>query len=325
MPAASQCHAGSLSIGGLLAGSQPSPPLPDKILSCDWPLQVPSIDVDRVTSDLCGGYRRIPVLQSGAELYCDTEAISRELEIRFPTPERTAAMSGADWALIAWADKTIFSSLVSQMDFEALGAEFIADREKLMGMPLSAAPAEAVATLLPQLKTHLQLLEEALSAPDASPFLGGELPGVVDAAMWAHVWFLQVLSAQPSRPLLAEHTLASMPALQSWAARMAAVGESEGDSSNPITAGEAMAIATAAVPTGGEGAVGALDAAALGLHDGQTVGVMEAPAGTYTVVGQLLSTTVHTLTLEREHAVAGKTRVHLPRNGYTVLPARASL
>ena len=85
-----------------------------------------------------------------------------------------------------------------------------------------------------------------------------------------------------------------------------------------------MAIAAAAVPTGGEGGVDALDAAALGLSAGQAIGVVEAPAGTYTVVGQLLSTTVHTLALEREHALAGKTRLHLPRNGYIVAPQGAS-
>jgi glutathione S-transferase len=33
---------------------------------------------------LTGGYRRTPVMQIGAEIYCDTQVILRELERRFP-------------------------------------------------------------------------------------------------------------------------------------------------------------------------------------------------------------------------------------------------
>ena len=33
---------------------------------------------------LTGGYRRIPVLQAGADLWCDTRLIARELERRVP-------------------------------------------------------------------------------------------------------------------------------------------------------------------------------------------------------------------------------------------------
>ena len=35
---------------------------------------------------LTGGYRRIPVLQDGADLWCDTRLIARELERRVPSP-----------------------------------------------------------------------------------------------------------------------------------------------------------------------------------------------------------------------------------------------
>src|SRR5258707_14531268 len=35
---------------------------------------------------MTGGYRRTPTLQIGAAIYCDTQAILRELERRFPQP-----------------------------------------------------------------------------------------------------------------------------------------------------------------------------------------------------------------------------------------------
>jgi len=48
---------------------------------------------------LTGGYRRIPVLQDGADLWCDTRLIARELERRAPSPtlfpERTRGFADA--------------------------------------------------------------------------------------------------------------------------------------------------------------------------------------------------------------------------------------
>src|SRR5438270_16915 len=35
---------------------------------------------------LTGGYRKTPVLQIGADIYCDSQLIMRELERRYPTP-----------------------------------------------------------------------------------------------------------------------------------------------------------------------------------------------------------------------------------------------
>ncbi|MDG2075546.1 MAG: glutathione S-transferase N-terminal domain-containing protein, partial [Arenicellales bacterium] len=35
---------------------------------------------------MTGGYRRIPVMQIGSDMYCDTQCIFNELEKRFPEP-----------------------------------------------------------------------------------------------------------------------------------------------------------------------------------------------------------------------------------------------
>ena len=35
---------------------------------------------------LTGGYRRTPVMQIGADVFCDTQIIIREIERRFPSP-----------------------------------------------------------------------------------------------------------------------------------------------------------------------------------------------------------------------------------------------
>src|SRR5881398_602624 len=50
---------------------------------------------------LTGGYRRIPVMQVGADVYCDTQVILAELEARQAWP---AVVRGADWAVNLRAD-----------------------------------------------------------------------------------------------------------------------------------------------------------------------------------------------------------------------------
>src|SRR6202140_2473315 len=52
---------------------------------------------------LTGGYRRIPVLQIGADIYCDTQVILRELERRFPQPTLfPEGYQGLGWASAMW-------------------------------------------------------------------------------------------------------------------------------------------------------------------------------------------------------------------------------
>src|SRR6188768_244952 len=61
---------------------------------------------------LTGGYRRTPVLQIGADVYCDTALIARVLEALAPTP--TLFPDGAPTApvLAQWADFTLFWSVI---------------------------------------------------------------------------------------------------------------------------------------------------------------------------------------------------------------------
>ena len=86
---------------------------------------------------LTGGYRRIPVMQQGADVYCDTQAILARLEAMAPEPQ---VVTGADWAVNLWADRLFFQATVAVV-FGEIGervpAAFVADREKLSGRPLA--------------------------------------------------------------------------------------------------------------------------------------------------------------------------------------------
>ena len=62
---------------------------------------------------LTGGYRKTPVMQIGADIYCDTQCILRELERRFPEPSLYRGTdAGTANALAFWSERTMFSPAV---------------------------------------------------------------------------------------------------------------------------------------------------------------------------------------------------------------------
>jgi glutathione S-transferase len=65
--------------------------------SVEIPIIMPKPDLTALT----GGYRKTPVLQIGADIYCDSQLIMRELERRHPSPSFYPAGRGIADAL-AW-------------------------------------------------------------------------------------------------------------------------------------------------------------------------------------------------------------------------------
>ena len=65
--------------------------------SVEIPVIMPKPDLTALT----GGYRKAPVLQIGADIYCDSQLIMRELERRHPSPSFYPAGRGTADAL-AW-------------------------------------------------------------------------------------------------------------------------------------------------------------------------------------------------------------------------------
>ena len=62
---------------------------------------------------LTGGYRKTPVLQVGADIYCDTALIARLLESRQPTPSLYPATAPLAPLLAQWADGTLFHTVAA--------------------------------------------------------------------------------------------------------------------------------------------------------------------------------------------------------------------
>ncbi len=63
---------------------------------------------------LTGGYRSTPVIQIGADVYCDTQCIICELERRFPEPTLfPGGREGLAWCLGFWTDKVFYTTAVA--------------------------------------------------------------------------------------------------------------------------------------------------------------------------------------------------------------------
>src|SRR6202789_590166 len=63
---------------------------------------------------LTGGYRRTPTMQIGADIFCDTRVILREIEARYPEPTLLpSGVAGMVTALGMWTDRVFFQNTVN--------------------------------------------------------------------------------------------------------------------------------------------------------------------------------------------------------------------
>jgi len=257
---------------------------------------------------LTGGYRRIPVLQAGADIYCDTQAILAEIEARQPEPKLA---HGGDWAVNIWADRLFFQASVAVV-FGAIGEhvpkEFIADREKLSGRAFDMAAMKAAAVpMRAQWRAHAAWIEAGLAG---GHFLGGSSPSLADVAAYMNVWWLSAAAPGEAVPLLA-----AFPQTSAWRDRLRAVGHGE---RSEMTPGEALTIARSAEPA----APPAHDPAdPLGLSPGEAVTVAADDYGRDPVAGELVALTPSRIVIARDTGDLGRLHIHFPRVGYAVARA----
>ena len=258
---------------------------------------------------LTGGYRRIPVLQIGADIYCDSQLIARILQRLHPTPSSHPESSeGLCQALGFWTDRALFLAAVPVV-FGKLGPAvpkaFIEDRQKLMGGNVDFGVLMQNAPLAAdQLRAHALWID--LQLGDGRPFLLGEEPSLADASAYHPVWFLRALP--PTKDSFAE-----FPRLEEWAERVKALGHGR---RSECAAEEALRIAREARP------VTALQKDARdpnGLEPGMKLRVLPDDYGFDPVEGELVASSAQEIALRRSAPEVGEVVVHFPRAGYRVL------
>ena len=260
---------------------------------------------------LTGGYRRIPVLQIGADVFCDTACILAELEARHAEPALLPeGLRGLALALQHWAGLGLawnVGRFIVGTAPEAFPMDFHADRAAMWGVPLDLDRLRRSAPRYrDRLREQLRWLADMLHE---RPFLLGARPTLADAAIHGHCWFLRQAHARTAAILEAQ------PAVLAWMDRIAALGHGE---VLPLPAGEALAIAAAASPAGGY----AFDPGnGLGLAAGAQVGVAPDDYGRDAVQGRLVGLDQQRIALRRQHPAVGEVVVHFPRLGYAVRAA----
>ena len=264
---------------------------------------------------LTGGYRKTPVLQIGADVYCDTALICDVLEHWAPTPSLyPEAIKGTARIVAQWADSALFTAAmaynfqpagVAQV-FEGAPAEgiqaFVADRAAMRGGAARMASSDATSTY----KSYLRRLANMLHGQD---FLLGEQPCVADFAAYHPLWF-----TQERTPALAG-ILDATPEVQAWMVRMKALGHG---TPGKFSAEQALQQALDATPAALTGDVFQDEH---GIALGSPVVVAADNFGLEPTEGELVAATRTRYSLRRSDERAGTVHVHFPRIGFTLKKA----
>ncbi len=260
---------------------------------------------------LTGGYRRIPVMQIGADFYCDSQCILRELERRFPEPTFFPGPGkGMAYALSRWTDGPMFE-LLFRLAFapvrDSLPAELVNDRARLYLGPNADLAKEAadLPHVLAQLRGQLGWIDAQLSVGGA--FMVAQQPGLADALVWYLVWFLRA-RYDKSDDFMAEFTH-----LAAWEERMQAIGHG---TPTPMTPAEAFEVGKAAEP-----ATPAKEDPRdpQGLKPGMRVSITQlTDSGDQPVEGVVHAVDRETLVITRDDPACGRTALHFPRIGFRV-------
>ncbi len=259
---------------------------------------------------LTGGYRRTPVMQQGADIWCDTKIIA----------ERLAAISGdrslhtgfVAHRVAEWADSQLFRvvvavtfqpravaatmSTLSAAQIEAFGK----DRAALSGgasiTTLAADVAEA------HLAHYLGELDVALE----HDFLFANKPTIADFSVYHCLWM--IANNTIVAPLLERYGRVT-----AWRGRMAAFGHGK---ETPMDAQDALAVGAKANPD-----PVTMDAP-LPCGDfqlGQQAAVVPVDYGFNPVHGELVVCSSREYAVRRTDEQAGEIVVHFPRQGFALV------
>lgn len=273
-------------------------------------VDIPGLPPRPLLTPLTGGYRRAPVLQVGADIYCDTHAILAALERMHPQPSLFPADSqGLARGLgFAWERQMWIPTIGVLVHFigEHIPPEFLKDRkEGYLGIDISK---DAMA---PQFLQHLQFVRAQIAwlaqALAGQKFLFGDAPSAADLACWQTIFLLRK-NCPPQVDVLL-----GLDAVAPWYERILALGHG---SATPMTSEDAFEVARQATPA----PVTHLppDGDPGGLKAGMAVCVTPDDNARVPVAGTLVAADAFDLVIHRRDAQAGDLHLHFPRLGYTV-------
>ncbi|MDG1377049.1 MAG: glutathione S-transferase [Yoonia sp.] len=276
-------------------------------------VEIPRLPPKPMLTALTGGYRRTPVMQIGADIYCDSQCIIRGLEQRHPSPTiMPTPEHGLMWCLSRWTDGPLFDQVVRHVlgaAGDGLDKDFAADRGRLyLGEDWAACLKQANADLphlVSQMRAPLSWLNAQLS--DGRDFLLGAQPAAIEAQFHHIIWFLRGRwSEGPS-------FLSEFKGIVRWEENIREIGHGSPSTMDPQ---DAISRAKGLEPTADIG-VDAFDPQ--GLSVGQSVTIKpDVNGGEQPVVGKIRYADAETVVIERTAEDVGTVCVHFPRSGYRI-------
>ncbi len=256
---------------------------------------------------LTGGYRRTPVMQIGADIYCDTRLILHELERRFPDPPIFPAAHSAPAKMIAyWAENQLFRPMaiyVSGSNLDLLPPDLQADRSRMRGLPVpDAATVERAAERnAPKVRVQIAWIEELLS--DGRAWIAGPVTTIADFAVYHALWFITARSDRLA------YELAPHPHINTWMARVRAFGHG---APSPMEPAAALSAAARAAPAAARTSSPFNEDPALG----DQVRIRADDYARDAIDGVLDFINADEIAIRRIDDTVGEVVVHFPRLGY---------
>ncbi|CAF1454604.1 unnamed protein product [Rotaria sordida] len=263
---------------------------------------------------LTGGYRRIPVLQVGADIYCDTHLILRTLD-RLRPDSPTLFSNSLTQPLCWWWDKAMFTPFLKLrvgLVGDKLSKEWLEDRQKFA--PQISFTKEDNEKEIPlnaqRINAHLAWLTHMLD--DGREFLlGDSSPSALDITAYHIIWVIKNNMENETKDLLPGMT---HPRLVKWFERIAAFGHG---TSHEIMSEEAFDIAKQAEPIEPK----YIENKSKNVwHLGQRLQVIPDDMGKVPVEGTFIAADDYEIILRRSNGKLGDVNVHFPRAGFDVIP-----
>ena len=263
-----------------------------------------------IVDPLAGGYRKIPVAQIGADIFCDTRIIAAELAVLTSAPELdlvncsqdlqdfVAHTDGAMLAAVFVCAKPLHMAIMVLSNFTPWEAARIGKDRAQVAKTMSAKrlrPSEAQ----PMVTDFIADLESKLSNQD---FLFGEAPTIADFSAFHLVWF--------GGKTQGFGFIAKAPKVKSWFKRISKMGHGK---KSMISKKQVFQQARESAPRAITGAL------AVGEMIGKSIEIKPDDYAQDSVIGTVVGSDDFRWILARETSDFGTLHVHFPKQGYDVI------
>ena len=274
------------------------------------PVIMPKPDVVALT----GGYRKTPIAQIGADVYCDTALIARLIEQQAPTPTLYPASAPLAPIVAQWADSTLFWTVIPYTMQPSGVAQVFAGvpPEVLKAFAADRAPFTAgmkrqtVADATANLHSYVATLDAQLA--DGRPWLMGADASIADFSVAHCAWYVR--RGGTVADIFKPHAHFS-----AWLERVLALGHG---SPEKMSSEDALTVAKSAASH-----APCSVAPGLGFEAGQAVTVTPTDYGQDPVAGTLVGLSSNEVVIRRTDDRAGTVHVHFPRAGFQIKQEQA--